>query len=138
MLLPIAEQNILDRKKWDACLYVPGIVPLYFNFRSETKKYYFGTEMDETSQPVIALATEKQFNELKITEVEFDLHGDLQGFTVDYGIDIAYRNMYNEKESSHFIYKQPFDEYAVSRYLLSKNFQSNSVWKKLADLWREF
>ena len=138
MLLPFAEQTILDRKKWDSCLYVPGIVPLYFNFRSETKKYYFGTEMDETSQPMIALATEKQCNELKILELEFSESVGPHVFTVDYGINLAYRNMYNEKESSHYIFKQPFDEYAVAKYLLSKNFQGNSVWKKLADTWIEW
>jgi hypothetical protein len=138
MLLPMAEQNILDKKNCDACLHVKGITPLYFNFRSETKTYYFGTEIDETSQGIIALPTDDQIKALKILEVEFMEPNDQHVFTTDYGINLAFRNLYNEKRPPHTIHKQPFDEYAVSRYLISRNFQSTSVWKKLADSWMEF
>lgn len=136
-LLPIAEQRIIDKKNCDAALYVPGIVPLYMNFKSETKTYYFSTEIDETSQDILALPTEKQFNELKMLEVEFLESADQHTFTTDYGIDLAYRNLYNEKFPPHSFLRQPFNENAVQLHLLT-SFQSSSVWKKLADKWREF
>lgn len=134
----MAEQKILDKKNWDACLYVPGIIPLYINFKSERKKYYFSLAIDETSQEVIALPTDQQFNDLRLLTLEFDNQEDPHVFTTDYGINLAFRNLNNTKLPSHTIHKQPFNEYMVQTYLISSNFQSNSVWKKLADAWREF
>lgn len=134
----MAEQMILDKKNCDACLHVPGITPLYFNFRSETKTYYFSTEIDETSQDlIIALPTDNQIKELNMLEVEFMESSDQHVFTTDYGINLAFRNLYNEKHPSHTIHKQPFNENAVQLHL-DINFQSTSIWKKLADTWREF
>jgi len=138
MLLPMLQQKILDKKNRDKCLYVPGIFPLYMNFNSETKKYYFSPEIDETSQDVIAIPNLEQFNSLKMTDLQFSDSSDIHVYTSDYGISLAFRNLYDDKKPSHRILKQTYNDRLVQLHLTANFNVNSSIWKKIATNWKSW